>query len=134
MACNDPDNGSFVGRVCQIHLPDGALELTADAWNIVSFGGCPKLRIIQNMSRPVGIVLAGKSWPIRRTIYGYGNWCWNGYVMGLETAADFLVWLHGRRLFSADGAWIGPFGAWECDAPLDRAVIHREIASLAGRA
>ena len=113
MACNDPDNGDFVGRVCQIALPDGALELTARAWNILSFRGCPKLR-----EEDHGIVLAGKRWPIRMRKPWLGNRCWDGYAMTTDVATAFLCWLHRRALFHCESGWIELSEAWGRQPPL----------------
>lgn len=113
-ACNDPNNGAFAGRVAQIHLPDQLLELTANAWNILSFNGCPRLREDGNW-----IVLSGKRWPTVRVKEWYGNWCWNAYWMHDQVARQFLVWLHGRRLFHCECGETRLFNLWKRDEPLD---------------
>jgi hypothetical protein len=105
MACNDPDNGLFAGRVAMIHLPDQLLELTANEWNILSFRGCPRLR-----EEPGAIILSGKRWPIVRAKEWYGNWCWNAYWMQPQAAKQFLVWLHGRGLFHCETG-----ETWACE-------------------
>lgn len=113
MACNNPDNGDFVGRVCQIELPDGALELTAKAWNITSMRGCPKLRENGNY-----MIFAGKVWPFVRRRSWVGNWCWDGYTMTESVATGFMVWLHSRGLFHCEGGWLELCEAWDQPAPL----------------
>jgi hypothetical protein len=114
MACNDPDNGLFAGRVCQIALPDGLLELTANAWGVLSFRGCPKL-----VEKGSAIRLAGKQWPIIRSEEWVGNWCWNGYWMRDQAARQFLVWLHARGLFHCEAGELRLSNAWDQPLPLD---------------
>ena len=113
MACNDPDNGDFAGRVCQIALPDGALDLTARAWDLLSIRGCPRLR-----DEDGAFVLAGKRWPFVRRKSWIGNWCWDGYAMTPAKATEFLVWLHRRSLFHCEGGWIELADAWDREPPL----------------
>ncbi len=108
MACNNPDNGNFVGCVAQIQLPNGALELTAKAWNITSFHRCPKLD--ESRSK---IVLSGKAWPIVRSIDWFGNWCWNAYWFDSLVALRFLRWLHARNLFMLEGGWSDLCELWQ---------------------
>lgn len=113
MACNDPDNGNFAGRVCQIALPDNALELTANAWEITSYRGCPKLR--EDGDR---FFLAGKPWQFRRRKSWIGNWCWDGYALTPEVATEFMKWLHKRGLFHCEGGWVELCDAWDAAPPL----------------
>lgn len=114
MACNNPDNGDFAGRVCQIALPDEAIQLTARAWNIMSYRGCPKLREQQHGN----FVLSGKRWSYVRRRSWVGNWCWDGYAMIATQATEFMVWLHKRDLFQCEGGWSDLCEAWDKPAPL----------------
>ena len=113
-ACNNPDNGDFAGQVCQIALPDGALDLTARAWRITSFRGCPKLR--DGMD---SFVLAGKRWPVIRRKFWVGNWCWDSFTLTSDKATAFMVWLHGRALFQCEGGWSELCDAWDRPPPLN---------------
>lgn len=113
MACNDPDNGDFVGRVCQISLSDGRPDLTAKAWTIMSYRGCPKLR-----EEPNTLMLSGKSWPFIRRQSWHGNWCWDRYVMETSNVTEFLKWLHARDLFVCEGGWSDLYDAWNTSGPL----------------
>lgn len=108
MACNDPANGNFVGRVSQIEVASGMLELTARAWS-----PCPKLR-----EEDRTFILAGKRWPFVRRQSWVGNWCWDGYALTRADATDFLVWLHRRNLFTCEGGWVELCDAWETEPPL----------------
>ena len=112
-ACNDPDNGALAGRVAQISVAGGALELTAKGWSLLSFRGCPKIR--EDGSK---IVLAGKPWTWVRSKSWVGNWCWEGYAFEPETATAFLVWLHWRGLFKCEGGWVELCEAWDGPARL----------------
>lgn len=111
--CNDPDNGLFAHAVCQIHLPDQLLELTAKQWGILSFRGCPRFAEVKG-----GIRLSGKTWPIVASKEWYGNWCWNSYWMRDHVARQFLVWLHGRRLFNCECGETRLFNLWKRAEPL----------------
>lgn len=115
-ACNDPDNGNFTGQVEAVQLMDGMLEL--ESWGrprrLVDLGG--KIRF------------SGKTWPITGSKYGVGNWSWDGYLMKPPVAVDFLVWLHGRRLFDCTAGWDVLYDLWQGDAPLDRDAIFESLA------
>lgn len=113
MACNDPENGDFVGRVCQMDIASGCLELTARAWNILSFRRCPKLREESRV-----FFLAGKRWSFVRRKSWIGNWCWDGYAVEPAVATAFLTWLHGRDLYQCEGGWVETAEAWDRPAPL----------------
>lgn len=110
MACNDPDNGEFIGRVCQISVQNDALELVAKCWDLTSSCRVPKLRNLQDEHT---FVLSGKRWPFVRTKAWVGNWCWDGYAMTADIATAFLVWLHRRSLFKCEGGWVELCDAWE---------------------
>ncbi len=113
MACNDPDNGNFLGRVAQISVASDALELTAKAWIITSERGCPKLREDGRT-----FFLAGKRWPFVRRKSWIGNWCWDDCAVSTSVATDFMIWLHGRGLFQCEGGWVELCEAWDAPTPL----------------
>ncbi len=117
MACNNPDNGDFAGRVAQIDVQSGALELTARGWSITSFRGCPKHREDTSRGRHV-IYLAGKPFQYHARKSWIGNWCWDGYSFTAHVATNFLVWLHRRALFRCEGGWVELCEAWDKPAPL----------------
>jgi hypothetical protein len=118
MACNDPDNGDFTGRVCQISLPDSMLYLTARAWSITSMRGCPKLNDNWQSVGTPEFRFAGKRWPFFKRRSWVGNWCWDSFSMTTDTATEFLIWLHRRDLFQCEGGWTEMADAWEKPAPL----------------
>lgn len=113
MACNDPDSGNFAGYVSQISLPDSMLHLTAIAWGITTFRGCPQLREI-----PGHFVLSGKRWPFIHRRDWVGNWCWNSYTVDHDTATKFLTWLHRKDTFHCEGGWLELAAAWDGPTPL----------------
>ena len=117
MACNDPDNGDFAGRVAQISVESDALELTARGWGITTFRGCPKLREDTRGGRKV-FYLAGKPWQYERRQSWVGNWCWDGYAVTVPVANKFLAWLHRRQLFQCEGGWVELCEAWDAPGPL----------------
>lgn len=117
MACNDPDNGDFAGRVAQISLEHEALQLTAKAWGITSLRGCPKLREDTALGKRA-FYLAGKPWQFERSKAWVGNWCWDAYALAAPVATEFLIWLHRRALFQCEGGWVELCEAWDKPAPL----------------
>lgn len=102
-ACNDPDNGLFSGRVdgIQLYAEDPIFELEARRET------GPRLSVSDGSIR-----LAGKSWPISSSKEWVGNWCWNRYAFPLERAADFLIWLHARKLFALTCGDSRLYDAW----------------------
>jgi hypothetical protein len=131
IACNNPDNGLFWGRVAQIALPDQLLELTAKQWRITTPRGCPTMSEITNAAgRLVAIKLAGKHWPVTRSREWYGNWCWNAYWMTDQTARQFFVWLHGRRLFNCETGETRLFNCWKAPDQLPLEPEKRDPAGL----
>ena len=113
IACNDPDNGLFQHRVTEIQVAGQMLELVAKQWGLLSPNRCPRFE-----EKSGAIVLSGKRWPIVRSREWFGNWCWNAYWFEVETARDFLQWLHRRRLFNVECGDSGLFDMWKADAPL----------------
>ena len=131
MACNDPDNGDFTGRVCQIALDDSMLDLTAKAWMITSMRRCPRL-----VDHGSYFALSGKRWPFLRYHSWAGNWCWDAYVVKADIATQFLVWLHKRGLFQCEGGWVELCEAWDRPAPLvlpDKWWTAPELTAADGR-
>lgn len=113
-ACNDPDNGCFVGRVCQIQLAGEVLELEAAQWTGLSFRGCPTIGFGQR-----AVTVSGRTWPTVRRTRWYGNWCWDAVWMLHPDALQFLAWLHGRRQWRASVGLEALMDAWRDEAPLD---------------
>ena len=121
MACNDPDNGNFLGRVCQISLPDSMLDLTARAWSVTSMRGCPKLNDNwQSVGAPV-FRLAGKSWPFFKRRCWAGNWCWDR-VPDLA-ARPPVIQCRGRM--DRVGRRLGAPGAADASGTMVGAMTHR---------
>jgi hypothetical protein len=126
LACNDPDNGIFAGRLCQVNV-GRLLDLTARNWSITSFRGCPSLREGRDV-----IAVSGKRWPIVRSEEWVGNWCWNGYWMREQVARQFLVWLHGTGRFQCEGGDSDWASAWDEPSPLPLEPDKDEQADLSG--
>jgi len=100
LCCNDPDNGNETGFVSAVHVGD--LELISNRWWLPSRPG-PRLRVDGDR-----FILAGKAWPF----VGYKGW------VEPEVCADFLIWLHGRRLMSIEQAETRIFNLWKRPDPL----------------
>ena len=82
IACNDPDNGSFVGKAHMISYQIGPLEhikLEADDWRGYKFTDAGEwIRIHRQKFKVIG----GKEW--------VGNWCWNRFKMERSEAKLFI--------------------------------------------
>ena len=117
MACNNPDNGDFAGRVAQISLDNECLQFTARAWTITSLRRCPKLREDTERGKRV-FYFAGKPWQFERRNSWIGNWCWDGYAVTVPVAEAFLAWLRKRDLFQCEGGWCELTEAWDAPGPL----------------
>jgi hypothetical protein len=123
IACNDPDNGLFAGRAEMIEIGTDFIELEVR--------GAPPRFIDDGAGTSNLIYLAGKRWPVIGGKYSVGNWCWNGYWMEIPVAVDFLVWLHGRRLFNLTCGETRIFNMWKSDRslnnPTDREFLWRML-------
>jgi len=128
MACNDPDNGLFAGRVEQISIGSAFLELTIRR---------DPIRLVE---LPDGrLRIARRVFPITASAEWVGNWCWNRYWLDLEQAVKLLVWLHQRRFFNCDEGEERLFNLWrkaaleEADVGLFRRLFEKEAIHI-GRA
>lgn len=90
LACNDPDNGNFLGEVHAVDICSGALECDGRI-----FARPLKLVVLDDAIR-----LSGKRWPVKDSRDWIGNWCWNYYAMLPVTVVAFAMWLKKRNLFS----------------------------------
>lgn len=106
MACNDPDNGIFAGRVEQISVGSSFLELTALR--------DPSPRLVELAGGRIR--LAGRIFPITGSAEWVGNWCWNRYWFALDDAVRLIVWLHRRRFFHCDEGEERLFNLWRKEA------------------
>ncbi len=102
--CNDPDNGLFAGRVegIQLYDTDPVFELEPRR------EPAPKFTRLEESA----IRISGKRWPILGEKEWFGNWCWNQYVFDVEVAADLLIWLNQRGLFTLSCGDERLFNAW----------------------
>ncbi|MGE4323393.1 MAG: hypothetical protein AB7E60_10245 [Sphingobium sp.] len=124
IACNDPDNGLFAGRAAAIHV-----DMPGDI--LMELGACdmagPRMRETDD-----GIAISNKRFPVLGQASWVGNWCWNRYWMAVDTAVDFLAWLHARGRFDVEQAEERLFNAWKSDARLPvnmvRAILIRKAA------
>jgi hypothetical protein len=93
-ACNNPDNGEFVGIFDRMDLDAGSLhiEFEGDHESIISFGF--------PMRGGYGTVKIGdREWPSLAYREWYGNWCWNG--------ASF-TWVEALEIIN----YLGSLGCW----------------------
>jgi hypothetical protein len=92
-ACNDPDNGNFVGRFDRMDLDAGDLHMefegseTSVEFDFPTRGGYGNVTVGEKQTTS----LAYKEW--------YGNWCWN--------AASF-TWVEALEIIN----YLGATGEW----------------------
>lgn len=129
MACNDPDNGLFAGRVEQLTIGSEFLELTARRTP-------PRL-----VELPDGrLRISGRVWACHGSKEWVGNWCWNRYWLRLDVAIDMLAWLHRRQAFHCDMGETRLFNLWgkselsEHDLGLFRRLLEKEALHIGRRA
>jgi hypothetical protein len=92
LACNDPDNGIFSGRLLMVEY--NGMELTHDHWGVgvaISFLDERTIRV----SRRQFAVNWRKSW--------YGNWCWEAVGMPRKEAHRLVAYLRES-------------GDWHCES------------------
>lgn len=94
-ACNDPDDGSFAGKVWQAEIDDNEIEapgLKPVAFTVLDRGSSRVIRIHRSMFR----IKAEKEW--------LGNWCWNRFWLEQDAMHHLLRHLayHGWRCSSGD--------------------------------
>ncbi|GAB0119468.1 hypothetical protein [Acidisoma sp. 7E03] len=129
IACNDPNNGQFVGRANMFALPDGLGEFEAR-----NFLHGPKLTELKDAIR-----IRRQVFPVKGSREWIGNWCWNGYWMEPPIAAEFVLTMWRSRKFScsseteAFGRFL--FEDWEAGEPiaaaeLEAALIQAQAATL----
>jgi len=121
IACNDPDNGLFAGRAQMIQVNDGLPEPFLE-FEPFSWFRPPKIVEIDD-----GFRLAGKSWPIVGMRHWYGNWCWNAYLLDLDVAVDFVLWLRRRRLYRCTCGQTDMYEWWNRGAADIEPVLLRRI-------
>lgn len=107
ICCNDPDNGLFDRRAAAIQIYDrcggqNLIELAAK--NMVG----PAMRATAS-----GIAISNKQFPVLDSREWVGNWCWNRYLMTVETTVALFVWLHAKGRFGVDMADERLFNAWK---------------------
>lgn len=92
LACNDPDNGNFCGRLVMVEYNE--MELTHDHWGRGCSVSFPDERTVK-VSRRRFHIQGRKNW--------YGNWCWDAVHMTTKEA---------RRLIR----YLRAMGHWHCES------------------
>lgn len=123
-ACNDPDNGNFLGKAPMISLGERELiELEAN-----DFERPPRFR-----EEDGHIVLAGKRWPVHSSEDWLGNWCWNRHWVAFNDATAFLAWIHRRDLYSLTCGESVIFEAWDRREPLPLPMLSKLLLEEYGQ-
>ena len=92
ICCNNPDNGSFTGRLLCVDY--ASMELRHDDW----LHGCaiaflPNCKV--RISRRTFEYEAHREW--------FGNWCWDGLAMRRHEAGRLLRYLHDSGCWACEG-------------------------------
>jgi len=130
VACNDPDNGQFIGRAPQLSIKS-EITFMAHNWEGSRFREADD-----------AIFLAGKRWPTCGAKDWVGNWCWNAYTLSDGTRTqrwwltDFIIWLRGRDLYHMDMGpsplfnWFNKDGLWAEGGDLAPVRVHALICDV----
>jgi hypothetical protein len=117
-ACNDPDNGNFLGECTAVHLPQGAMELTngyIGRGNKIDFSnGTLSFSRLKLPHR------GHKSW--------VGNWCWDGCWLTLADTLKLLTYIKSLNGWSCDGGWCAICDPWE-DGTLTEDILRHEYST-----
>ncbi len=105
-ACNDPDNGSFAGRVADVHLDDLDIELHGYE---IAFSD-----LKSDPPPALGKIRVGRRVFRYRTMTTWlGNWCWDGCQMEEPEARRLVAYLLERgwraELHPTEGPWADLF-------------------------
>lgn len=97
VACNDPDNGNFVGRFTTLHYGDDQ-DMEVECRYYGSRAGC-SIRYLGDgrvrISRRIFRFKREKEW--------YGNWCWNALWMPRKEARRLLRYLRSKSDWTCVG-------------------------------
>lgn len=97
IACNNPDNGHFMGRFDAMHYGDDQeVEIACRFWGSragmrITYFGDGKVRI----GRRMFAYQREKEW--------FGNWCWNGLWMTRKEARRLLRYVRDSGRFTCEG-------------------------------
>ncbi|WP_159648156.1 hypothetical protein [Sphingorhabdus sp. 109] len=116
IACNDPDNGLFAGRISGITIGKSDIELEP-----VRFTG-PAMR-----HTTAGIVVSGKSFACTFTIEWIGNWCWNRYDFTESEAVRFLLWIRHRHSFNLQSAESRFYKLWKTSGTISSDLLLKVL-------
>lgn len=99
-ACNDPDNGDFIGRAMAAQVESLGLypwdaELVHDDWS----RGC-RLTVDDKLMK---LRIHGVWFPFKARRSWFGNWCWEAFEFERATGKRLLMLMRER-------------GPWHCEA------------------
>ena len=99
-ACNDPDNGDFIGRAMAAQVESLGLhpwdaELVHDDWG----RGC-RLTVDYKLMK---LRIHGVWFPFKARRSWFGNWCWEAFEFERATGKRLLMLMRER-------------GPWHCEA------------------
>jgi hypothetical protein len=103
LCVNEPDNGTFAGRVCAIHFGEEGhgVFLNLDAGDLTG----PVCRLDREGRR----VKISRRWFAFQSYHQwYGTWCWDAVAMPKVEAARLLNYLRGQNR--------GEYDVWQRDA------------------
>ena len=77
------------------------------------------------------IRFAGKTRPVIGSKSWYGNWCWEAYWMKAAVAIQFMVRLHGRKLFDCTAGWDVLYDLWKAEQPINLEIVRNVLREAA---
>lgn len=122
--CNNPDNGMFTGRFCNVEIGDNLLSLDNKFYPPRE----PKLDYRFEVkdsgigfaaNRAEGrIKVSHRQFPILGYKYGWGNWVWDLVIVTPEVAINLANYLQHLGLWTAEGSveWCDQ---WDTEEPFD---------------
>ncbi len=105
--CNDPDNGCDTGRFDAVEIGDNLISLRAKYFNWRGLSLKSFTKPEQNggfgPAKTHGYIkIARKSFPVHGYKYGWGNWCWDLYMMTPDDVIDLLNYLKSFEQFHTE--------------------------------
>lgn len=87
IACNHYHNGMFQGHFSSIECGEVTLESPWADRNL-------KIRVDEQAKQ---LTIGKRSWPFISSKDWLGNWCWNGYRVTSEVAAEIMTYVRSKR-------------------------------------
>lgn len=106
--CNNPDNGVGTGRFDHVNIGDDLINLVPafHGWRGLSLSSFKREESQDGgfgAAKVQGYIkIARQTFPVHGYKYGWGNWCWDLYLMTPEDVIDLLNYLKSFRQFHTE--------------------------------